>query len=125
MADTAALFGALDGVVSVCTSTAHLAGAIGAPTWAMLSAEPYFLWLADRRDSPWYPTATLFRQARLGDWRPVVDEVARRLAGWSARGGTAEDPVWRNPLAPVRASSADGDSAAAARGDRSRPQVPG
>ncbi|KWO79602.1 hypothetical protein WM31_30115, partial [Burkholderia ubonensis] len=81
--DTAAFIGALDLVITVCTSVAHLAGALGAPTWVLLDANPHWPWLLERRDSPWYPSATLYRQPAFGQWGPVMEEVAtdlRRLA---------------------------------------------
>ncbi|MDB5393360.1 MAG: glycosyl transferase family 9 [Rhodospirillales bacterium] len=74
-ADTAALIAMLDLVVTVDTAVAHLAGAMGRPVWVMLSAIPHWSWLRDRSDSPWYPTARLFRQKILGDWQGVIDEV--------------------------------------------------
>ncbi|OJA66666.1 hypothetical protein BGV71_31530, partial [Burkholderia ubonensis] len=82
--DTAAFIGALDLVITVCTSVAHLAGALGAPTWVLLDVNPHWPWLLERRDSPWYPSATLYRQPAFGQWGPVMEEVAtdlRRLAG--------------------------------------------
>lgn len=78
--DTAALVEILDLVVSVDTSVAHLAGAIGKPVWILLPFAPDHRWFLDRTDSPWYPTATLLRQSRPGDWPGVLAELARRLA---------------------------------------------
>jgi hypothetical protein len=74
-ADTAALISCLDIVISVDTSVAHLAGALARPTWIMLPYSPDFRWLLDRDDSPWYPTARLFRQSAARDWNEVVDRV--------------------------------------------------
>ncbi|AWK85498.1 glycosyltransferase family 9 protein [Azospirillum thermophilum] len=71
-ADTAAVMAGLDLVISSCTAPAHLAGALGRPVWVMLSHTPDWRWLLDRSDSPWYPTARLFRQPAPGDWSPVV-----------------------------------------------------
>lgn len=89
-ADTAAHVMALDLVVTMDTSVAHLAGALGRPVCILLRAAPDWRWLLDRSDSPWYPTATLFRQRRLGDWRPVVEAVAehvrRVVQGGASRG---------------------------------------
>ncbi|MGS0893565.1 hypothetical protein ACVBGC_13645 [Burkholderia stagnalis] len=85
--DTAAFIGALDLVITVCTSVAHLAGALGARTWVLLDVNPHWPWLLERKDSPWYPTATLYRQRAFGAWEPVMDEVTRdlrRLAGQPA-----------------------------------------
>jgi cytochrome c-type biogenesis protein CcmH/NrfG len=76
---TAALMKACDLVVSSDTSTAHLAGALGCPLWLMTSAYPEWRWLDKRTDSPWYPTARLFRQPTVGDWRPVAAAIAGAL----------------------------------------------
>jgi ADP-heptose:LPS heptosyltransferase len=85
-ADTAALISLLDLVVTIDTSVAHLAGALGVPVWIMLQHSADWRWLLDRDDSPWYPTARLFRQRRAGDWDGVVARVARALAGNGGRG---------------------------------------
>jgi tetratricopeptide (TPR) repeat protein len=77
--ETAALCECLDVVLSVCTSVAHLSAALGKPTWILLTHAADWRWLLDRRDSPWYPTAVLFRQRQRGDWRFVFAEVAREL----------------------------------------------
>ncbi|MEW6344458.1 MAG: hypothetical protein AB1704_27735 [Pseudomonadota bacterium] len=77
--DTAAFVGALDLIITVCTSVAHLSGAIGQRTWVLLDVNPHWTWLLERRDSPWYPNATLYRQRGFGEWKPVLDEVARDL----------------------------------------------
>ena len=78
-ADTAALISALDLVISVDTSVAHLAGALGKPTWVMLPFAPDFRWLLDREDSPWYPSMRLFRQSRAGDWDGVLARIGEAL----------------------------------------------
>jgi tetratricopeptide (TPR) repeat protein len=78
-AETAAAVANLDLVISSCTSVAHLAGAIGVPVWVLLRAVPDWRWLLDRDDSPWYPTARLFRQPQPGDWPGVLDRVAVEL----------------------------------------------
>ena len=77
--DTAALVSLLDLVISVDTSVAHLAGALGKPVWILLPFAPDWRWLVAREDSPWYPTARLFRQPRMDDWDSVIDRVARDL----------------------------------------------
>jgi ADP-heptose:LPS heptosyltransferase len=82
-ADTAALVQRLDLVISVDTAVAHLAGALGVPVWVLSRFDGCWRWLLDRDDSPWYPTARLFRQPALGDWAPTlraVTEAARELA---------------------------------------------
>lgn len=80
-ADTAALMSRLDGVVAVDTAVAHLAGALAKPTIVLLPFAADFRWLRGRSDTPWYPTATLVRQPRFGDWDSAIGEVARYLAG--------------------------------------------
>ncbi|MBI1206320.1 MAG: tetratricopeptide repeat protein [Azospirillum sp.] len=77
--DTAALIETLDLVISVDTAVAHLAGALGKPVWLLLRFDACWRWLRDRNDSPWYPTARLFRQPSPGDWSSVVAEVDRAL----------------------------------------------
>jgi tetratricopeptide (TPR) repeat protein len=78
--DTAAFVDSLDLVISVCTSTAHLAGALGKRAWVMLDVNPHWVWLVDRRDSPWYPNTTLYRQKAFRQWEPVLEEVSADLA---------------------------------------------
>lgn len=79
-ADTAAIIASLDLVICVDTAVAHLAGALGKPFWVMLPFNVDFRWLLDRADSPWYPTARLYRQARAGVWADVIDRVGHALA---------------------------------------------
>ena len=79
-ADTAALVANLDVVVSVDTATAHLAAALGKPTWIMLNNyAPCWRWLLNRDDTPWYATARLFRQPVMGDWATVVERIRLHL----------------------------------------------
>ena len=78
-ADTAALVAALDLVISVDTSTAHLAGALGRPVWILSRHDGCWRWLLERRDSPWYPTACVFRQRQRGDWPSVIAEIRNLL----------------------------------------------
>ena len=78
-ADTAALIENLDLLISVDTAVAHLAGALGKPVWIMLRHSGEWRWLLGRSDSPWYPSARIFRQKVRGDWDGVVREVAREL----------------------------------------------
>jgi Flp pilus assembly protein TadD len=80
-ADTAAAVAALDLVITVDTSVAHVAGALARPVWTLLSYEGEWRWLSrDRTDTPWYPTMRLFRQPEPGDWAAPVETIARALA---------------------------------------------
>jgi tetratricopeptide (TPR) repeat protein len=78
--DTAAAVAAVDLVITVDTSVAHLAGALGKPVWVLLPLCPDWRWLTERNDSPWYPTARLFRQPAIGDWDSVIEQTRRELA---------------------------------------------
>jgi hypothetical protein len=78
--DTAALIQNLDLVVTVDTAVAHLAGALGRTVWILNRHDSCWRWLLKRADSPWYPTAKLYRQARPGDWAEVLQRVAADLA---------------------------------------------
>jgi len=78
-ADTASLVMNLDLVITVDTSIAHLAGALGKPTWLLLPFVADWRWLLDRTDSPWYPTIRLYRQSTPGDWKSVVERVGNDL----------------------------------------------
>ena len=77
--DTAAAIENLDLVVTIDTAVAHLAGAMGKPTWVMLAYPPDWRWLLGREDSPWYPGMRLFRQAKMGEWWPLFERVADAL----------------------------------------------
>jgi Tfp pilus assembly protein PilF len=78
--DTAAVIAQLDLVISIDTSVAHLAGALGKPVWVLLPFVAEWRWMLRREDSPWYPTMRLFRQESLGDWSGVMARVAEALA---------------------------------------------
>lgn len=80
--DTAAACLAVDLVISVDTSVAHIAGAVGAPTWLLLPANNDWRWMRDREDSPWYPNIRLIRQSGLGEWPATLERVAGELAEW-------------------------------------------
>jgi tetratricopeptide (TPR) repeat protein len=83
--DTAAIVGALDLIITVDSSVAHVAGALGRPTWVMLPYALDWRWLRDREDSPWYPTMRLFRQRKPLDWKSVLErlpgDLSRIVAG--------------------------------------------
>jgi tetratricopeptide (TPR) repeat protein len=83
-ADTAAVIEALDLVISVDTSVAHLAGALGRPAWVLLPHTPDWRWQLDRTDSAWYPTMRLFRQPRRDDWNAVFESVEAALRKMSS-----------------------------------------
>lgn len=78
--DTASLVNEMDLVISVDTSVAHLAGALGKKLWLLVYFEPDFRWMAAREDSPWYPTARLFRQPTIDDWDSVIQMVKMELS---------------------------------------------
>jgi hypothetical protein len=77
--DTAALISQLDLVISVDTSVAHLAGALGKPVWILLTYFPDWRWLLGRDESPWYPAARLFRQDKSRTWDGVIARVRQAL----------------------------------------------
>lgn len=77
--DTAAVMENLDLIITIDTSIAHLAGALGRPVWTLICATPDWRWLLERTDSPWYPRMRLFRQVIPNHWRPVIDEVTESL----------------------------------------------
>ena len=79
--DTAAVMSLLDLMISSDTAPVHLAGALGRPVWVLLQYVPDWRWLLDRDDSPWYPSARLFRQPAAGDWDSVVANVIEELTG--------------------------------------------
>jgi tetratricopeptide (TPR) repeat protein len=77
--DTAAVIDNLDLVVTIDTSIAHLAGALGRPVWIAIKHSPEWRWMLEREDSPWYDSARLFRQTRRGDWSDVFERMASEL----------------------------------------------
>jgi tetratricopeptide (TPR) repeat protein len=84
LSDTAALVAELDLIISVDTAIVHLAGALAKPVWILLPFAPDWRWQLDRSDSPWYPTARLFRQPRARDWSAVVSNVVAELRAWAS-----------------------------------------
>ncbi|MBW4579432.1 MAG: tetratricopeptide repeat protein [Tildeniella nuda ZEHNDER 1965/U140] len=79
LADTAAAIAQLDLVITVDTSIAHLAGALGKPVWVLLTFLPDWRWMLHREDTPWYPTMRLFRQTQPDDWQGVLDRLSQAL----------------------------------------------
>ena len=78
-ADTAALVQEMDLVISVCTSIAHLAGALGHKTWVLLPYSADYRWMLNEKDSPWYPNIELIRSEKIGDWADVLNKTAKKL----------------------------------------------
>jgi hypothetical protein len=91
MLTTARIMRRLNLVISVDSMPAHLAGALGVPTWTLLSADADWRWMVDRDDSPWYPTMRLFRQNDAGRWEPVITRVAAELARLAASAAKLRD----------------------------------
>ncbi len=87
---TTEIVAAVDLVISVDTAWAHCAGAIGKPVWILMPFVPYWVWLSGREDSPWYPTARLFRQTALHQWQDVIARVATELADWTQSADRSE-----------------------------------
>ena len=96
--ETSALLGCLDLVISVDTSVAHLAGAMGRPTWVMLPYMPDYRWLLDRDDSPWYPTIRLFRQDATRDYAPVLDRIRNELMAFEPPNPAATDRTFSSEV---------------------------
>ncbi|WP_116137586.1 tetratricopeptide repeat protein [Trinickia diaoshuihuensis] len=89
-ADTAALVENLDLVVSVDTSTAHLAGAMNKPVWILNRLDTCWRWMLEREESPWYPSARLFRQPSLGDWDSVIEDIRQALTAFASTQASTE-----------------------------------
>jgi len=90
-ADTAALLSRLDLLISIDSSPAHLAGALGRPVWTLLPFQPDWRWRLDDEVSRWYPTMRLYRQRRAGDWEEPIARVAAALAGFTPEPGQQSD----------------------------------
>jgi ADP-heptose:LPS heptosyltransferase len=80
LAETAALVATLDLVITTDTCIAHLAGAMGKPVWILLPRLADWRWMQDRKTTPWYPTACLYRQTSAGDWAGVLSRVVNKLS---------------------------------------------
>ena len=70
----------MDVLITVCTSVAHFAGAVGVPTWLLLSADPFWIWGRDGSTTAWYPSMRLFRQVTFGDWSGVIQQARTELS---------------------------------------------
>jgi Flp pilus assembly protein TadD len=86
LADSAALISNLDLIITIDSAVAHLAGAIAKPVWIMLPFAPDWRWMLNQHDSPWYPTAKLFRQVAPGDWNSVITDIRVDLEKFAAGG---------------------------------------
>lgn len=84
--DTAAVLAMLDVVISVDTSVAHLAGAMGKAAAVLIPFAPDWRWMLHRTDSPWYPTMRLYRQSRISDWNEPIERIHRELSAVASRG---------------------------------------
>lgn len=91
-ADTAAIIATLDLVISVDTAVVHLAGSLGKPVFLLDRADNCWRWLSHRNDSPWYPGLQIFRQKRIGNWAPVITDVATALARFRDAAGAMVSP---------------------------------
>ena len=95
----------LDLVITICSAPVHLAGAMGRPTFLMLCFDPHWVWMLGREDTPWYPSARLFRQAAPGDWSTVTEKIAGEFGNLSAATAAFSpqrwtgEPLRKNPLA--------------------------
>jgi tetratricopeptide (TPR) repeat protein len=100
--DTAALITLCDLVISVDSAPAHVAGGLGAPVWVLLQYVPDWRWMLERSDSPWYPSARLFRQPELGQWDAVIERVGTELEAV-----LATPPLFRSQAAAAQAARED------------------
>ncbi len=82
LADAATVLSQLDLLITVDTTLAHLAGALGVPTWVLLPKNASWTWFRGREDSPWYPHTRLFRQQESGNWAPVIANLSSALGDW-------------------------------------------
>ena len=102
--DTAALISNLDLVIAIDTSVAHLAAALAKPVWVLLPFAPDWRWLLDRDDSPWYPTARLFRQDDTHTWDGVIARVRAALRDFAMRNLPHNAPASRRPASNIEAA---------------------
>jgi len=90
--EVAGVMRSLDLVISVDSMPAHLAGALGRPTWTLLHHDADWRWMEGRDSTPWYPTMRLFRQPRAGEWEPVIERVAAELTRLARNRGPVPPP---------------------------------
>lgn len=100
--DTAAAIETLDLIVTIDTSIAHLAGALGRPVWVMLPYTADWRWFINRTDSPWYPTMRLFRQSQPGDWESVVNDIATELKKLMLQKAVGQKEAAPQPQQPIQ-----------------------
>jgi tetratricopeptide (TPR) repeat protein len=93
---TASVLANLDLLITIDTGVAHLAGAMGIPTWILLPFAPDWRWVLDESVSAWYPTARLFRQTPRDDWGPVVERVAKELGELRRSSKSVEEDIRRS-----------------------------
>lgn len=119
LAEVAALIENLDLVITVDSAVAHLAGALGKPVWLMSRFDAEWVWLETRTDSPWYPSLTLFRQPRGGDWTTVLADVSARLRALAAQHAKSGNGVASPAPKAARAPEASNSKSAKKRRGRS------
>jgi FkbM family methyltransferase len=98
---TPSLIASMDLVVTVCTSVAHLAGALGIPTILVLSRFSCWRWMWDRTDTPWYPSIKIVRQEKLHDWKTPMRQVAAMVSGLHAQRAIARERIVVEPKPQV------------------------
>ncbi len=109
--DTAALMALLDLMITIDSAPVHLAGALGVPTWLAASTDTDWRWLADREDSPWYPTVRIFRQSELYNWDSVFERMARELSELAASPGhELKLSNWHSEMSQSPRTSAPGQN---------------
>ncbi len=123
-ADTACAITQMDLILTVDTAVAHLAGALGKPTWVLLPFAPDWRWLLNRNDSPWYPTMRLFRQDAAGAWQGVVETIRLALQEWSAALSDGQPALIKTTSQLVPVSSATSYPADQKAGSPRLPALP-
>ena len=119
--DSAAIIANLDLLISADTAVAHLAGALGTPVWVLLPKACDWRWLVGREDSPWYPSARLFRQTSRGDWAGVLERVAQQLALVASAGAQAAEATQAATAAPAAQVRSVGSAGSAGSAGKTGP----